>query len=294
MQSELPIHHAKKPPFVPVFTKAGGDVRIKFDMSRNTLIAIIASIIIHLLFLFAAMPFIDLDPPPAAKPPPIEVSLAPPPSPEAQPTPVPVTPPPRVKPPKFVAPKVISQKPRPDQKPVFTIPDNQEKTPEVKTTPTEAPPKDMSEYVRQQQSKRQVAELDAARQNAEAIAKEVGPSLEQKRDERIKENLKAGQNGIFEVTSLNSRNATFMFRGWTNDYSAAKVEYFQVEAFAGEDIKLSVIKQMIKLIRKHYKGEFTWESYRLNRSIKMSAKLEDNAGLEEFLMQEIWEGSRFR
>jgi hypothetical protein len=85
-----------------------------------------------------------------------------------------------------------------------------------------------------------------------------------------------------------------MFRGWTNDYSAAKIEYFQVEAIAGEDIKLSVIRQMIKLIRKHYKGEFTWESYRLNRSIKMSAKLEDNAGLEEFLMQEIWEGSRFR
>ncbi len=275
----------------PELPKVGGDVRIKIEMSRNTLIAIIVSILIHLLFLFAVIPKIELEPPPAASAPPIEVSLAPPPSPEVIETPPPA---PVVEPPKVEAPKVMTQKPRPDRKPEFTIPDKPEKAPEIKPEPVDAPPKDMMEYVRQQQAKRQVAENEAAIINAEAIAKEKGPSLEQQRDERIKANLKAGQNGIFEVTSLNSRNATFMFRGWTNDYSAAKIEYFQVEAKGGEDIKLSVVRQMIKLIRKHYQGDFTWESYRLGRSLKMSARPEDNAGLEDFLMQEIWEGSRFR
>jgi hypothetical protein len=290
MQSNL-TEHQPVTLLEPELPKVGGDVHIKIEMSRNTLIALIVSVLIHLLFLFAVIPKIELDTPPAASAPPIEVSLAPPPMPEVIETPPPV---PIVEPPKVEAPRVITQKSRPDRKPEFTIPDKLEKVPEVKPEPLDAPPKDMMEYVRQQQAKRQVAEMDAARLNAEAIAKEAGPSLAQQRDERIKDNLKAGQNGIFEVTSLNSRNATFMFRGWTNDYSAAKIEYFQVEAKPGEDIKLSVVKQMIKLIRKHYQGDFTWESYRLGRSLKMSARLEDNAGLEDFLMQEIWEGSRFR
>ena len=45
---------------------------------------------------------------------------------------------------------------------------------------------------------------------------------------------------------------------------------------------------MVSLIRQHYKGDFNWDSHRLNRTIVMSARPEDNAGLEEFLMLEFF------
>jgi hypothetical protein len=50
---------------------------------------------------------------------------------------------------------------------------------------------------------------------------------------------------------------------------------------------------MIALIREHYQGDFTWESHRLGRSVTQSARLEDNAGLEDFLMMEFF-GSNYR
>lgn len=108
-----------------------------------------------------------------------------------------------------------------------------------------------------------------------------------------KNNLKSGTNGIFEITSKSARRATFAFKGWTNDYSNAKLQYFEVEASTGQDIRLLIIRRMIALIREHYQGDFTWESHRLGRSVTQSARLEDNAGLEDFLMMEFF-GTNYR
>ena len=49
-----------------------------------------------------------------------------------------------------------------------------------------------------------------------------------------------------------------------------------------------MIKKMISLIRQHYKGDFNWESHRLNRTIIMSARIEDSEGLEDFMMAEFF------
>jgi hypothetical protein len=93
---------------------------------------------------------------------------------------------------------------------------------------------------------------------------------------------------VCKITSLGSRHATFSFRGWTNDYSAAKRQFFEVEATGGQDVKLLLVRRMISLIREHYDGNFNWESHRLNRSVVLSAKPEDSAGLEDFLMKEFF------
>ena len=151
----------------------------------------------------------------------------------------------------------------------------------------------MASYVKAQQAKRNALEADAAKQNAEAVAREIGASQEKIRDDRIKNNLKVGTNGIFEITSLSGRHAAFAFKGWTNDYSNARRESFEVEASSGQDVRLVMIKKMISLIRRHYDGDFNWESQRLGREIVKSARLEDSAELEEFMMMEFF-GSNYK
>ena len=282
-----------------------GDAFIRLQISRNTFIAVIFSIIIHALILVFVAPkllFNQASPIPTT----LEISLAPPKVekpiiPEVNPEPLP-----EIVPEKPVVKKVeIKVKPKRKvmakpanaaQKSVFTVPEDEAK-PIVESTPAPTPPvnapstsepTDMASYIKLQQAKRNAGENDAAQQNADALAREQGPSEEQKREERIKNNLKVGTNGIFEITSKSSRRITFSFKGWTNDYSNARREYFEVEAMQDEDVRLLAVQKMISLIRTHYQGDFNWESQRLNRTVVKSARLEDNAELENFLMMEFY------
>jgi len=271
----------------PKLHRSRGDGLIRIKISRNTLLAVIFSLLLHALIMFFALPQQPLDT--AAAPPAraIEVSLAKPAPPKVMPQKLEK----RVEKPapklKKSSRKVITQ---PRVESTFSVPDVPQAKPE-KVTPLENKvdaPTDMMSYVKSKQAQRQVAEADAARQNAEAVAREVGPTAAQIRDEKIKKNFQTGTNGIFEVTSLSGRHASFAFRGWTSDYSNSRREYFEVEASTGEDVRLAVIKRMIKLIRQHYQGDFSWDSQRMGRVITMSARPEDNAALENFMMREIF------
>lgn len=289
-------------PLAEVLLKAPrSDRQIRINISRNTLIAFVISILLHALILSFVVP-ISFDKP-SAPPQTIEVSLAPKPAVVMPPAELPNVPLQTKPVPKQKteprAPKVITIKPKAEP-PVFSVP-NVLATPKPEPVPqppkdapaTESAPIDMASYVKAQQAKRRLAEADAARQNADAVAREVGPSAEQIRDERIKNNFKNGTNGIFEITSLSSRHAAFSFKGWTNDYSNARRESFEVEAATGQDVRLVMIKKMIALIRKHYQGDFNWESQRLGRTVVQSARLEDSAGLEDFMMMEFF-GSNYK
>jgi hypothetical protein len=44
---------------------------------------------------------------------------------------------------------------------------------------------------------------------------------------------------------------------------------------------------MIEIIRTHYKGDFRWESSRLGRVVNLSARIEDSAELEAFMLEEF-------
>lgn len=276
--------------------KPRGDKLIRINISRNTLIAIIFSLLVHGLLLIVFLPKIDFNNPASPQPKALEVSLAPPAPPKveipATPESTPVKPEPEVK---KSPPKVITRKPSKNTKPsTFSVPDviaTKQPAPEPlppKETKASDAPTDMASYVKAQQAKRNAIEADAAKQNAEAVAREVGPSQEKVRDDRIKSNLKVGTNGIFEITSLSGRHAAFAFKGWTKDYSSAKRESFEVEADTGQDVRLVMIKKMITLIRRHYDGDFNWESQRLNREVVKSARPEDSAELEEFMMMEFF------
>jgi hypothetical protein len=260
-------------------------VWLRVQVERNTLLAIVFSLLVHGLILFLALPQLNLDS--AAMPPTtIQVSLAPPPA-EVPPPPVELPKPPK-KPKPISRPKVMTQKPS-SQPSDFNLPEAAPNpAPSAPVAPAKDQPVDMMAYVNAKRQQRLAMENDAAKQNAEAVAKEQGPSAEQVREQRIKDNLKVGTNGIFEITSLNARHAGFSFRGWTSDYSNARREAFEVEAGVGQDIRLLVVRKMIVLIRQHYQGDFNWESQRLGRVVIQSARPEDNAGLEDFMMMEFF------
>lgn len=276
--------------------KPRGDKVVRLNLSRNTLIAFVVSIVLHLLVFMIFVPKIDLSPPSSSTT--IEVSLAPQPNaPAPVPEPIPIPPQPEVKPePKIIAKKPTSKPSKPQPKDfsvpkVLTQESNEKSLPTPPTQPQPQPPADvptdMASYIAQQRAKRESAEQDAARQNAAAAAAEIGLTEEQKRDERIKNNLKSGTNGIFSIQRLEAKSASFSFKGWT-DYSNVKLKYYEVEANNGEDVRLVMIRRMIGIIREHYDGDFPWESHRLGRTITKSARLEDSAELEDFLMQEFF------
>ena len=131
-------------------------------------------------------------------------------------------------------------------------------------------------------------ESDDLKAYAETIAKELVPSAEQKPDANVKRNLETGGNGIFEIYNLEEKSATFTFKGWASNPNSKRRQYIYVEAQPGQDVRLVMIEKMISLIGEHYKGDFNWDSHRLNRTIVMSARPEDNAKLEEFMMIEFF------
>lgn len=275
------------------------DRAISIRISRNTLLAFVFSLVFHGLLLWLVVPKIEGEPLPKATP--IQVSLAPLPQPVVA-EPVPPTPEPpapeMVKPPPKVMAKQPTVKPSKPRQQDFSVPEVMTQTqpsPQAVPAPSTAPsppqedaPVDMMALVNRNRNRRNSFESEAARENAAAVAREQGPSEDEKRNQRILENLKVGTNGIFEIKRLETRSASFSFKGWTDNASNAKLQYFEVEAKSGQDIRLLVIQRIIALIREHYQGDFTWDSHRLGRSLTLSARPEDNAGLEDVLMQEFF------
>ena len=155
--------------------------------------------------------------------------------------------------------------------------------------PDLAPPTDLMAYVIAARERRHAAEMAAGRENAAATAKERGPSEEQTRMANIMRNLQPqGTNGVFQIISMSVRTAKFSFHGWTKDFNNGRREVIEVDAGPGGDVERATVRSMIALIRRYYKGDFNWESQRLGRVIVLSARMEDNAGLEDFLIREFF------
>ncbi|MEZ0232031.1 MAG: hypothetical protein ACAH12_04270 [Methylophilaceae bacterium] len=274
-----------------------GDRYLNIRISRNTLIAAIISILVHAILLFCFFPRTPLMQPEGTAAPSddIVVQLGPPPSKQAAPPPP--TEMPVVQP--TPKPKRPTKAPAPKTPPVMAVEKPQLKTrpipPEKPPVPDSAAPTDMMSYVNAARARRQSQEQLATSENAAAVSKEQGPSEEDRRDAIIKRNLQGrdGNGGMFTILSKNSRSATISFNGWKGDYSIAKRETYQIEPGADGDINRAIVRRVIMRIRQDNPGDFPWESYRLGRTVTLSARVEDNAGLEEFLMEEFF-GARGR
>lgn len=161
------------------------------------------------------------------------------------------------------------------------------------TSPLPAPVVDTMSQVAAARERRRALEEEAARENQAQIASQ-GPSENDIALARIKANIQAanynrkGTNGIFQVLDMGVQTGRFSFRGWTNDPHESTRQTYEVDAGVGGDVKLALIRRMIRLIRAHYTGDFNWESQRLDRVIVLSARPQDTASLEAFMMNEFF------
>jgi hypothetical protein len=153
----------------------------------------------------------------------------------------------------------------------------------------------MMSLVNANRQRRQSEENHASRENAAAIARERGNSQEDAREAVIKRNLaQEGTNGIFQIKEIQLHSAQFTFRGWKNNINNARLELIDVQAGPNESIQRAIVKKMIAIIRREYSGDFNWESPMLGRVVILSARMQDNAGLEDFLIREFFgPGSRY-
>lgn len=218
----------------------------------------------------------------AASQSPLSVVLLPPtPTPQveptAQPAPSPVVPTPTVRPPPA---------PRPAQREVAKAP-VPIAPPEPAPAPSPEPPVDMLAMLNAARERRRAA---TARDSLERSTGE--PTPDQIASAAINRNLQSlrtggeGTSGVFQVLRKGHRTAEFAFNGFRTDRKWREV--IEVDAGLGGDVDLAIVRRMIDLIRGHYSGDFNWESHRLGRVVVLSARPVDQAGLEQFLVNEFF------
>lgn len=262
------------------------------------LAAVLWVIIIWAFGFFLTAPEVEIKAPPAIKAsfvelaeetPEQKVPLAAPSSPKAPPAP---KPPPKPRPqPRLGEGGAKPLKPRREKR-VEDRADSKERASPQKTVP-DAPaeterPKDLLAYMSEARERRRAGGIfEDEPSEPEAIERE--PSEEELQMANVMRNLKEpGASGIFQIIRMGPRRAQFLFRAWKKDSSVPRRELVEVDAGPGGDIQRAVVRKMIELIRQYHKGDFNWESYRLDRVVVLSARLEDSKGLEDFLIREFF------
>jgi hypothetical protein len=265
------------------------DLRVPRSLAMGALVSLVLHVL--LLLLLPERKAVDGDAPSA--PPPLEVRLtAPQVAVAPQTTPPPPAPPPRER--ILAVPKPVT---KPSAPPVYVAPEPPKPTPRPPEpvpvpTPTPKPVPDASNSIMARveaaRARREAEEGEIARMNAEARGSGRDP-----RAAAIESNLQSlgrtrdGTSGVFQILSKGHRVASFSFRGWTTDRNNSYRQVIEVDAGQGGNVELAIIRRMIQLIREHYQGNFQWDSNRLGRVVTLSARQEDNAGLEQFMMQEF-------
>ncbi len=277
---------------------------IQIRINRNVSIATIASLLVHVLILFL-LSYYDLlkpNPPTAEQEQSMDVTLELP-SPESPKESVkePRTQSPRIKiakAPPIVAPAPPKEAPAPSATSVPTLPKpapQQALAPPKIVPPKPAPPAvekyaDMASYMAAAKERHRLAG-DPSAINEEATARES--SEEAARIASLRR-PPSGTNGIFNIISWDRRTIVFDFRGWKNEFSYARREVYAVDADLNTDVEHAMVRKMIEIIRRYYYGDnsdFNWTSQRLGQVVSLSARPQDSAFLENFLMEEFF-GSR--
>ncbi len=257
------------------------------------IIAVGLHVLVLLLIFMNPQTFIKMKPPSKAGEMVWVAPLSPTPTPP-KPTPTPTPTPAKQQPPK----KTAQARPRPQPAPIprtnndaITEPRRQE-TPPVQAKLTPPPPDvtDMSQMIEANRRRRgavqsppgESAESEDAKAKARAIANIMGAQG------RNAAGDKEDSGGIFDVQNQTFNSADVKFRGWNTNFKRRWLQQVHVELGNEIDIENAVVTKMIELIRKEKTGDFEWESHRLGRVVKMSARREDEAELRAFLLKEMY------
>jgi len=143
-----------------------------------------------------------------------------------------------------------------------------------------------------------------ARRRARGAAPDGGLSTPSAEDERERHNRSVAANlgldraptfgtdrtggGIFRIERMGYDAAEFYFFGWNTDIRRNSRQLIEVRKGDNPDIRIAIVRRMIGIIRDREPGDFVWVSHRLGRNVNLSARPSDNAGLEDFMMQEFF------
>jgi hypothetical protein len=94
--------------------------------------------------------------------------------------------------------------------------------------------------------------------------------------------------GMFQIEQMSVDYAEFIFYGRNNDINRNTKQLVVVRRDGNSNIQIAVVRKMIALIRENTQEDFLWVSQRLGRSVTLSARARDNAGLEEFMMRDFF------
>jgi hypothetical protein len=234
--------------------------------------------------------------PPAAPPP--AITAVPPSTPRR--TPRPPTPPRTpLRPPE--APPVLTrpepQAPRQPERPSPTpsLPPPQPPQPQERPTPQPAEP-DLAAYIDARRKQR--GESSVASSGATGGA-QPGETETERRNKIIAANLGLDRKptfgydpnsagGLFQIRRVGYDDAEFYFLGFDKDIERTAKMTVEVRKGDAPDIRVAIVRKMIAIIRDNVQGDFVWNSQRLGRPVRMSARPEDNAGLEEFILRDVF------
>lgn len=299
-----------------VITKRSGvESYLQLRISRNTLIAIAFSLLLHALVLFFVVPTLLKPPAETTVTQSFDVSLGLP-TPEndqpSTPATAPVEPKPKsAKPPKqttqnkpTIEPATITPPPialpssplppttKAESMPVPPVQKNtldNLKPPPPLVQPDNAPITDMESYKRAQQAKRLAAQGYSQRDINEMMEQSKPPlSEDAKRDAIIQNNLNTSDGGLIAILSRSRYQATIGFRLWKLGFNTNRILNYTVNVTRESDLKMAIVRKIIEVLRQEAPDTFPYESYALKRTVTLSAKPEDNAELESFLFQDLF------
>jgi hypothetical protein len=98
--------------------------------------------------------------------------------------------------------------------------------------------------------------------------------------------------GLFQITELGYDSAQFYFFGFDPAIRRKAKLLIDVRKGSAADIRVAVVRKMIEIIREAIAGDFVWVSQRLGRRVTLSARPADNAGLEDFILHDIFPDAR--
>ncbi len=147
---------------------------------------------------------------------------------------------------------------------------------------------DMASYIEARRRARDAPAPPAPAESDEARTKRlVDGNLASTRESTFGYDPSRG-GGVFQIQRMNYDYAEFVFHGWNKDIGRNTKQLIEVRRGSNSDIRIAVVRRMIAIIREYEREDFLWQSNRLGRSLMLSARAQDNAGLEEFMMRDFF------
>ncbi|KFI08044.1 hypothetical protein [Massilia sp. BSC265] len=203
---------------------------------------------------------------------------------------------------------VREQAPKPLPMPSIPVPQQERieiaRLPDTITTPPEAPVKETKPPQKFDQEKPvdMQAFIEARRRQRGAATGSEQPAAEESESAKGMRNALANiaaingrgredrneSGGVFSVSNKTFHSMDLKFRGWNPNFQRRWLTQVTVEQGNEPDIEIAVVKKMIELIRREKTGDFEWDSHRLGRIVKLSARPQDTDQLMTFLFKEMF------